>query len=119
MSNGLQIEVLYLEGCPNHQPAVEQLRQALRAEAIATSVDEIEVKDAVMAQEIRFLGSPSVRVNGMDVEEAARDAKTFGFGCRTYFEKNRRSALPSVELIRRALANAVPAPTVEEQRSDQ
>lgn len=119
MSSTLQIEVLYFKGCPNHEPAVEQVRRAMRAEAIANAVKEIEVRDAAMAQEIRFLGSPSVRVNGMDVEEAARDAKTFGFGCRTYFEENRRSGLPPIDLIRRALANAAQAPEAEGQPSDQ
>ncbi len=117
MSDRLQIEVLYFKGCPNHEPAVEQVRQALKAESIAIAVDEIEVKDAAMAHDIGFLGSPSVRVNGFDVEEAARDAKSFGFGCRTYFEGNLRSGLPSVNLIRRALTHAIPTPGEEGKTS--
>lgn len=113
MNKDFQIEVLYFRGCPNHEPAVNQVREALKAEAIVNAVEEIEVTDAAMAQEIRFIGSPSVRVNGRDVEEAARDAETFGFGCRTYFEENRRSGLPSVALIRRALINATSFVTSE------
>jgi len=93
MSRNLQIEVLYFKGCPNHEPAVEQVRRALRAEAIATAVDEIEVRDAAMAQEIRFLGSPSVRINGMDVEEAARGAENFGFGCKCCSNSERRRTI--------------------------
>lgn len=117
MSDRLQIEVLYFKGCPHHEPAVEQVRQALKAESMAIAIDEIEVKDAAMARDIRFLGSPSVRVNGFDVEEAARGAQSFGFGCRTYFEDNQRSGLPSVNLIRRALTHAVPTPSEEGQTS--
>jgi hypothetical protein len=117
MNNNLEIEVLYFKGCPNHKPAVEQVRKALQAEAIAGSVNEIEVRDAAMAAETRFIGSPSVRVNGVDVEEAAREAESFGFGCRTYFEDNRRSGLPSVELIRKALVNAMPVGNSWEQTS--
>ena len=106
MSQSFQIEVLYFKGCPNHEPAVERVRQAMTAEAVASPIEEIEVTDGAMAQKVRFLGSPSVRVNGVDVEEGAREAQTFGLGCRTYFEQNRRSGLPSVDSIRRALMDA-------------
>jgi len=106
MNNTLQVEVLYFKGCPNHEPAVEQVRQALKAEGVMARVREIEIENAAMAQDVGFLGSPSVRINGMDVEESARDAKAYGFGCRTYFEGNIRSGLPPIGLIRNALLQA-------------
>jgi hypothetical protein len=118
VSDSLQIEVFYFNGCPNHEPAVEQVRQALKAESIATAVEEIEVTDTAMAHEIGFLGSPSVRVNGIDVEEAARDAQTFGFGCRTYFDGDQRSGLPSVNLIRSALTHAALCSALKREPSD-
>lgn len=106
MKSSLQVEVLYFKGCPNHGPAVEQVRQALKAEDAAASISEIEVEDAAMAQETGFLGSPTVRVNGVDVEESARGAQGVGFGCRTYLDDGRRTGLPSVAVIRKALAEA-------------
>ncbi len=110
MSENLRIEVLYFKGCPNHAPAVEHVRQALRAEAMQASIAEIEVKDAAMASDLRFLGSPTIRVNGLDVEPSARGAQTFGFGCRTYLEDGKRSGLPSQQSIRAALVEAASVP---------
>ena len=100
----LKVEVLYFKGCPNHQPAVARVRQALSVEGIGIPVEEVEVTDAAMAQELGFLGSPSIRVDGLDVEPEARGLRTFGFGCRTYSDaKGSRSGLPSISIIRRAL----------------
>ena len=99
----MQVDVLYFKGCPNHMPAVEQVREALRTEGVEASVNEVEITDPVMAQELSFLGSPTIRVNGLDVEPEARGVQSFGFGCRTYTDSNgRRSGLPSLASIRTA-----------------
>ena len=103
----VKVEVLYFKGCPNHQPVVEQVRQVLRSAQINVPVDEIEVTDAAMAQNMGFLGSPSIRIDGLDIETEARGMKAFGFGCRTYPDADgRRSGLPSVTVIRQALTEA-------------
>jgi hypothetical protein len=99
----MKVEVLYFKGCPNHEPAVEQVRRALASEGIAASVDEVEIVDPMMAQELSFLGSPSVRIDGIDVEPTAREVTTYGFGCRTYADsEGKRSGLPPLELIKEA-----------------
>jgi hypothetical protein len=98
----MKIEVLYFEGCPNHLPAVERLRFVLRQEGVAGDVAEIEVKDASAAQMLAFPGSPTIRVNGVDIEPAARDSVQAGFACRRY-----PGGLPSEELIRAAVREAL------------
>lgn len=103
----MKVEVLYFKGCPNHQPVVDRVRQALHSEQIIVPVDEVEVTDAAMAQRVGFLGSPSIRINGLDIEPEARELRMFGFGCRTYADaEGRRSGLPSSSTIRRALTEA-------------
>jgi hypothetical protein len=102
----VKIEVLFFKGCPNHLPTVDQVRRALDDERIAAEVEEVEIAYASMAQAVGFLGSPSVRVDGLDIEIEARGAGSFGFGCRTYVEAGRRSGVPPLELIRAALAEA-------------
>ncbi len=102
----MKVEVLYFKGCPNHQPTVERVRQALAAMRVAVPVEEVEVKDAATAQAVGFIGSPSVRVNGLDIEADARCGQPFGFGCRTCLEAGLRSGVPSLELVRKALAEA-------------
>jgi len=78
----MKIEILYFDGCPNHKPAVERVRQLLR-EDVSAEVLEVNVSDASIAQRVGFLGSPTVRVNGLDVEPEARAAREYGMMCRT------------------------------------
>jgi copper chaperone CopZ len=99
----MRIEVLYFSGCPNHAPALERVREALREEGLSGEIAEIEVPDAEAAQRMRFLGSPSIRVNGLDIESKARSRADFGMMCRTYKGARGTTGLPSGELIRSAL----------------
>jgi len=97
----MRIEVLYFEGCPNHLPAVDRLRTVLRQEGVQTEISEVEVKDESAAKELKFFGSPTIRVNGLDIEADLRDVKDTGFACRRY-----SGGLPSEEMIRTALKEA-------------
>jgi hypothetical protein len=99
----MKIEVLYFDGCPNHKPAVERLRQVLAEEGLSAEVLEINVSESSFAQNIGFLGSPSIRVNGLDVEPEARGAHTYGMMCRTYAVNGQREGLPSREVLRQAI----------------
>lgn len=102
----MKIEVFYFKGCPNHLPSVQNVRLALQATHLEEPIQEIEVKNPVMAQQLAFLGSPTIRVNGLDIEPAARSAKVFGYGCRTYFAAGQRTGTPPVDLIRQAILEA-------------
>jgi hypothetical protein len=102
----MKIEVLYFDGCPNHKLAVESVRELLREEGVSAEVMEVNVNDASIAQEVRFLGSPSVRVDGQDVEPEARTAREYGMMCRTYSVDRRRERLPSREMLRQAIREA-------------
>src|SRR5258708_35325549 len=99
----MKIEVLYFDGCPNHKPAVERVQQVLREEGVSAEVLEVNVSDASIAQQVGFLGSPSVRVNGLDVEPDARAARDYGMMCRTYPVDGRREGLPSREVLRQEI----------------
>jgi mercuric ion transport protein len=66
-------------------------------------VQEVEVCTNAEAEALRFIGSPTVRVNGFDVEPEARAVQHFGLGCRSYLENGLRSGLPSSDLLRRSL----------------
>jgi hypothetical protein len=102
----MKIEVLYFEGCPNHKPVVERVRQLIREERVSAEVLEVNVTDAAVAQELGFLGSPSIRVNGVDVEPGARGVREYGMMCRTYAVNDRREGLPSREMLRQAIREA-------------
>ncbi len=101
-----RIEILYFEGCPNHEPTrtlVERVAADLQIEA---EIDLVEVPDADAASELRFLGSPTVRVNGRDVEPRATERDSFVFSCRVYRRDGGLSGQPDAGWVRDALAEA-------------
>ncbi len=78
------MRVLYFVGCPNHAPAVELVRGVVAKLGVEAEVVEVEVTNPADAERLRFLGSPTILVDGVDIEPAARDRVDFGFSCRTY-----------------------------------
>lgn len=94
------ITILYFSGCPNHPPAVEVVRGVVAELDIAADIEEVEVRGPSEAASLRFLGSPTIQVDGVDIEPAARSRTDFGFACRTY----NGSGLPDSELLVRSLA---------------
>ena len=97
----MTLEVLYFDGCPSHERLMPVLR-ALAAEH-GLRLTERRIQDAPHAEHARFLGSPSVRVNGVDVEPGARARTDFGMKCRLYRTADGHSGLPPEAWIRRAL----------------
>ena len=92
------IEVLYIAGCCNHPPALERVRQALRLADTDQAITEIFVSDEETARALQFPGSPTVRINGVDVESGI--GAFIGIGCRLYADG---SGLPSEHAIMRAV----------------
>jgi hypothetical protein len=68
----VKIEVLYFDGCPNHEALLpRRLHELLDQARVATAVELVEVPDDAAAQSQRFLGSSTLRVDGRDVEPGA------------------------------------------------
>ncbi len=102
----MKVEILYFSGCPNHFLAVDRVREVLQLEGTPADMVEVEVKDAAAAQQVGFLGSPTIRIDGQDIEPGARAARAFGMMCRTYFEGGRHAGVPPREWIRAAVREA-------------
>ncbi len=102
----IRVEILIFENCPNADTAREHVLQALEAEALDAAIVEVAVETPALAHELRFLGSPSVRVNGRDVESGAERRDAYGLMCRTYHEGSRMIGSPPLTVIRDALRAA-------------
>jgi hypothetical protein len=102
----MRIEILYFAGCANHHPAVDRVRKIVEQETAVADLVEMEIKDAAMARVTGFLGSPSIRIDGRDIEPAARSSQAFAMGCRIYADQNGLAGLPPVEWIRAAVREA-------------
>lgn len=97
----MRIEILYVPGCPNYQPAFEMLRAVVASEAVQDEIHCVSVSTEAQAKELLFSGSPTIRVNGKDVELDKTSAP--GLACRLYPS---RSGVPSEEMLRRAVSEA-------------
>lgn len=102
----MRVEVLYIDGCPNRQRTVERVKALLKELHSFAELIEVPVTDLGSALEYGFLGSPTVRVNGIDVEPSAHTSTQFGLACRTYQDGGTRNGVPSSQLIRQALQQA-------------
>ena len=100
-----RVEVLYFDGCPTWKQAVELVRGIVIDEGLDESVEvhPLRVESDVEAQRLRFLGSPTIRVDGRDIDISTEGALGFGLQCRLYRDGERFSGLPPVAWVRTAL----------------
>lgn len=74
----MRIEILCFEGCGHGESTVELVREVLEEIGTAADVRKLWVADTAEAERLRFLGSPTVRVDGVDVEPAAALRTDYG-----------------------------------------
>ena len=101
----MRVEVLYVSECPSHAAAVKLVRDVLAAQGVATPIHEVLVRDEGMANELKFPGSPTIRINGRDVAGESPTAKNFALSCRLY-PGSKQIGLPPAEVIHRAVLEA-------------
>jgi hypothetical protein len=98
-----EIVLLYFEGCPSYRRAWGDILEALVEERIDANVRPVAVEDAETAERLHFAGSPSILINGRDLEDY-RGPGTMA--CRVYAE-NGGKGWPSKHLIARRLRKAI------------
>lgn len=110
----MRIEVLTFEDCPNATKTRELVHAAVRLEAANAHIAFVNVGSVEAALHLQFLGSPSVRINGEDVETTAAGRTSFGLMCRTYSSGAGASGTPPLEMIRASIRRAaIPSSTRE------
>lgn len=95
------VRILYSSLCPGHQEALQRTIQAVDSLDLEAAIEQIEVETDEDAAAHRFLGSPTVQIEGKDVEPAARARTDYGIGVRYYAGGVN---YPSIKLLRDALA---------------
>src|ERR1019366_5892542 len=93
------IEILFFEGCPNVNEAIDRARAASKGTGVPANVSIVRVRSQDEALRLRFLGSPTVRVDGNDVDPTAPARDDFGLQCRIYTVEGRFEGSPPVDWI--------------------
>jgi hypothetical protein len=101
-----RVEILYFDGCPNHEPARALVEQVAAQLGLQPHIELVEVADAEAATRLCFLGSPSIRVDGRDVEPGAEERSDFVLSCRVYRSEQGFVGQPVADWIRDALSDS-------------
>jgi len=79
------VELLWFSDCPNHPIARRLLADAIERLAPGTTIEEVDASDPDVAASHRFPGSPTIRVDGIDIEPGFRDPGDYTPRCRLYW----------------------------------
>lgn len=102
MTGTVDVELLVVEDCPHEGSTAQLLRRALDDVGLArTRIHTTVVRTPEQAIALKFVGSPSVRINGRDVVEPS--GRRYGLACRVYQTDAGRSGTPDLTTLRREL----------------
>ncbi len=100
---GIKVELLYFDGCPTYQTALKDIEDITKQDEIDAEITLVKVKSEEDAKRLQFLGSPTVRVNGVDLEPSSSELTDYGLRCRIYKVNGKLVGSPSKEMLRKAL----------------
>jgi hypothetical protein len=102
----MRIELLYFDDCPSYEALRLRVEQVLLDHGLTQQVELVRVASQEEAEAKRFLGSPTLRVDGRDIEPGADERTEFGMQCRIYTSAKGVKPTPADELISTALERA-------------
>jgi len=102
----MTIELLYFDGCPSHEAFLPRLHELLDQVGVDAPVQQRRVESDEAAQRERFLGSPTLRIDGVDVDPGAGKHTDYGLRCRLYPTAEGLRGTPSDEWVLAALQRA-------------
>ena len=99
----MQIELLYWDGCPSYPEAKTMLEEVLARRGIDAPIEMRHVRTDDEAEALSFPGSPTIRVDGRDVDPAGAGARP-ALNCRIYYLPDGKvSPVPTREQLEAAL----------------
>jgi hypothetical protein len=96
------VEILYTEECPFWKKALELIEEIASDQKPRITVKKIKISTETDAKNLRFIGSPTIRINGVDIDPEAPKGNEGFVGCRIYRYKGRMFEYPPKEMIESA-----------------
>jgi hypothetical protein len=101
------VEVVHVEHCPNFPAALALVERVAAELGLAVDVRATMITDQAAAERVRFVGSPTVRVDGRDVDPEGELTGEYTLECRLYWHEHRLAGYPTERSIREALLRAI------------
>jgi len=109
------VELLWFADCPNHQTARAMLEEVIAEVAPGTAIRDIDASDPAAAASVRFPGSPTIRVDGRDIDPTFNDPGDYTPRCRLYRTSAGLRGLPERDWIVAALQSSPGASRAPDQ----
>jgi len=103
----IEIEFLWFDGCPNHVDARAMLLDVLAERGLDAPVRDIDASDPKVAERVRFPGSPTIRVNGVDAMPGFVDRGDYTPACRLYHTSSGLRGVPERSWVEAAIDHAL------------
>lgn len=103
----MKIQLLYFPECPSYKEAALRVRKVLDDENIFADIELISINSEADVMKWYFFGSPTILIDGVDIDSETIKNQTPALTCRIYqWEDGRHSPLPSEQMIRSAVKKA-------------
>jgi hypothetical protein len=80
MAHNIIIEALFAPGCESRDATLLMIDKVTDSQGITAALKETTISSIQEATQAKFLGSPSVRVNGRDIETESEGKTDYGVG---------------------------------------
>jgi hypothetical protein len=101
----MRIRVFTFEGCPNAEAARDLVEKTVHDLKLSVVIEAIQVMNEDEAIQYAFLGSPSIQIDGRDIEPSRRSDPA-AFACRVYRTSNCPAGVPPRKLLLDAIREA-------------
>jgi hypothetical protein len=98
-----RVELLWFSDCPNHPVARRMLADAIERVAPRTAIEEVDASDPAVSAARRFPGSPTIRVDGVDIDPGFADPGDYTPRRRLYWTAAGLRGVPDPAWIEEAL----------------
>jgi hypothetical protein len=102
------VEILSFDGCPNHLGAIALVERVSGELGLEPEIKLVEVPDQEAVRRLRFLGSPTIRVGGRDVDPDADERSDYALSCRVFHTEAGMAGQPDERWVREALLREAP-----------
>ncbi|MCX6798844.1 MAG: DUF2703 domain-containing protein [Candidatus Diapherotrites archaeon] len=123
----MKIQLLYILDCPWCVKTKELIKDGLKELGAKADVEEILIDSGEKAEKYKFAGSPTIRIDGKDIQEQISKARCLPCeelseqskgatefvkqeckcGCRTYSYKGKQYPYPPKEMIKEAIKYSI------------
>ena len=96
----LKVQLLHTESCHSYQEALVGIKEALKELGLSAELEVILMDSPEKARDYKFLGSPTIKINGLDMEPELEAAENFSINaCRTYIYEGSLYHYPPKEML--------------------